>query len=912
MPPAPEKVSLPENPHALDSQAILDLLTTSQESGLTSQQVSSRYDQFGRNKLPDPNNRSPWLIFLLQFKSTIVYILIIAAIISFIYNHLLDVYIIVGIVIINAIVGFIQEFKAERSIEALKQLIIEQVTAIRDGKSVKLSAHELVPGDIIHLEEGNQVPADARLLSVKNLQTVEASLTGESLPLDKDPATLSKSTPMAEMLNIVWMGTSVGRGSATAVVIATGTATALGKIAKDLHEIEESEDHFKIKSDELGKQMGIVALVSTGLMFVVGYFIRNFTFEEIFMFSVASLVSAIPEGLPVILTIVLALSAQRMAKRNAIVRRLSATETLSVVDTIITDKTGTLTQNQMTITAAALPYQSLITVTKQDSQIYFDQAGQSPTKKHYPLQKLLDIASTCHSVTREFDEKNQETFTGDPTEVALVRLADQAAGGKSYHRQNMTQTDDLSFSQNHRWRASLVSYENSPKPEVFVIGSPETVLEKTAKILLPDHKLHTYTKEHQHTIQTQIDELTSKGMRVLALAYKPQLQGNFDHNQLDDFVFVGLAGMVDPPRPETKGAIAAAHKAGVNVIMATGDHPVTATAIGLDLGLITKDHPEEQVITEADFQQLTDQEVLDRLDKLKIFARMTPNAKMRLAKLLQGSGKTVAMTGDGVNDAPALKQAHIGIGMGKNGTQVAREASDIILADDNFATIIAAIEEGRTQFRNVRRTSFFMITTNLAETLSLVIFLLIGLPLPLLPKQILWLNLISGGVTDMALATEQIHGDVLNGPPKPKNEPILNRQVIPFLIMVSGIMILLSLIFFLLFQSQGFPKARTATFAILSLTQLFNMLNLRSIKKSIFTIGIFTNRNVNIALVGSFLLFLAVLYLPFLSNIFEFVPLTISELLMVTLASTSVIWASELYKLIHAKKINNKMAIKGH
>lgn len=906
MPTAPEKITIPDKPYTLEPQAILDQLTTTQDSGLTTQQVSSRYQQFGRNKLPDPNSRSPLIIFLLQFKSTIVYILIIAAIISYLYNHLLDVYIIVGIVIVNAIVGFIQEFKAERSIEALKQLIVQQVTVIRNGKEVKLSAHELVPGDIIHLEEGDQVPADARLLTIKNLQTVEASLTGESLPLDKNPAILPESTPMAEMLNIVWMGTSVSRGSATAVVFATGITTALGKIAKDLHEIEESEDHFKIKSDELGKQMGIVALISTGLMFAVGYFIRNFTFEEIFMFSVASLVSAIPEGLPVILTIVLALSAQRMAKRNAIVRRLSATETLSVVDTIITDKTGTLTQNVMTITAVALPYQPLIAITSENNQNHFDQAGHTPTTKHYPLQKLLDIAGMCHSVTREFDGKNQPTFSGDPTEVALVKLADQALTGNSYHRQNMTQTDDLSFSQDHRWRASLITYDKRlHEPEVFVVGSPETVLAKTSHILLPDHKLHAFTKEHQHNIQTQMTELTSKGMRVLALGYKPHFKDEFNHDLLDDFVFVGLAGMVDPPRPETKAAIAAAHRAGIKVIMATGDHPVTAAAIGLDLGLISTDHPQEHVITETDFQKLTDQEVIKHLKKLTIFARMTPNAKMRLAKLLQGEGKVIAMTGDGVNDAPALKQAHIGIGMGKNGTQVAREASDIILADDNFATIIAAIEEGRTQLRNVRRTSFFMITTNLAETMSLVIFLLIGLPLPLLPKQILWLNLVSGGVTDMALATEQIHGDVLSAPPKHQKEPILNRQVIPFLFIVTSVMIALSLIAFLIFQSQGFPKARTATFAILSLTQLFNMLNLRSIKKSIFTIGIFTNRNVNIALVGSFLLFLAVLYLPFLSNIFEFVPLTLWELLFVTIASTSIIATSEIYKIVRAKLHKN-------
>jgi P-type Ca2+ transporter type 2C len=903
------KVRIPQCPHSLPIETITSELGTDLKTGLSDRQVLARHEQFGRNRLPDPNQRSLIAIFLSQFKSTIVFILLVAAVISYIFDHHLDVYIILAIVIINAIVGFFQEFQAERSLEALKHLIIPHTKVKRNGQEAIISSHELVPGDVIILTEGDHIPADAYLCQLENVQTDESSLTGESMPINKTADPLPEETAVAERTNVIWMGSTMVAGKAEAVVVATGMHTMLGGIAKSLRNIEDQEDHFKIKTNELARQMAYLAIGSVAVMFFVGYFIRNFDFEEIFMFSIASLVAAIPEGLPVILTIVLALSAKRMASRNAIVRRLSATETLAVVDTIITDKTGTLTQNVMTVTGIALPYQPPIQVTYENGATTFTQDNNQPTPEHYPLQKLLDIAGSCHSVSREFSPDGEETFHGDPTEIALVNLADNASVSTSYLPKDINQLNDLPFNQELRRRASVIEYRSGETPELFVVGSPETVTSVCSTILLPDHAQHPFNDEHRQHIQDQILNLTQQGMRVLALAYRTHINPDeVKHETVGELTFAGIVGIIDPPRPETKQAITTAQKAGVTVIMATGDHPVTAQAIGLELGLITTNKPEEQVIGEAEFSRLSDEEVIKRLDKLRIFARMTPAAKLRLATLMQEQKHVVAMTGDGVNDAPALKKADIGISMGKNGTDVAREASDIILADDNFATIVAAIEEGRTQFRNIRRTSFFYITTNLTQTFTLILFLFLGLPLPLLPKQILWNNLVTAGITDMALATEPAHDDVLESGPKKEKEGILTRQVIPYLALMAGTMITLSLIFFAIYHGQGLYKARTVVFVIITMTQLYSVFNFRSLKKSIFKIGFFTSKSINIAVSLSFALMLLVLYAPGLSNMFEFEKLSLVELLITIGASSIVIWSSEAYKFIKNRQAARQAA----
>ena len=898
----PKKQSTSGKFHNEEYNDLFTNFKSNRSEGLSNQQVNNRVETYGRNVLPQNKKTSALSIFVNQFKSTVVIVLAIAAAISFAYNHRLDGYIIVGIILVNAVVGFIQEYQAERSIEALKDLVVPRTKVKREGKIQTISSQEVVPGDIILCSEGDSVPADARLFKTVNLQADESSLTGESLPVTKETDTLPLDTPLAEQKNMLWMGTQVVSGECEALVVATGSQTVLGNIARDLSGVEDEIDHFKVKTNQLGKQMALIALISTASIFFVGLFIRNFSFQEIFMFSVASLVSALPEGLPVILTVILALSAKRMASKNAIVRRLSATETLAVVDTIITDKTGTLTQNQMTVTAIRFPYQPHTEANHKGKKLSFTQGGETPTPEHFPLQKLLDITGSCHNVKREYDAKGKETFSGDPTEVALVTLADKAISSPSYDQRKIRQLQDLPFSQEHRWRASVIKYLDRNSTELFVVGSPEALMAQCSHILLPDHQNHEFSQERIDHVQKQIEDLTSQGMRVLAITFRPyDSKKDVEHDDVNNLTFVGLVGLIDPPHPETKDAIAKAHQANIQVIMATGDHPLTAKAIGLELGLIDKKDASGSILTEKDIVDLSDEELSEKLNHVKIFARMSPSSKLRLAALLQKQGKVVAMTGDGVNDAPALKGADIGIGMGKKGTDVAREASDIVLADDNFATIILAIEEGRTQLRNVRRTSFFYITTNLAESLTLILFLFFGLPLPLLPKQILWLNLVTGGITDLALATEPVHNDVLRSKPSKITDGILKKNYLPFLAIITLTIVGLASIFFLLYQSQGVVKARTTLFIVLSLSQIYNMFNMRSLKDSIFSMGFFSSRTINLAVVISLLLMLMVIYMPAFNTIFEFTSVTFFDLIISMLASFLVIIVGESYKKITAQ-----------
>jgi P-type Ca2+ transporter type 2C len=888
--------------HGLSISAALEEFNTS-EKGISEAEAISRVKRYGRNVLPDPASRSPLIILLSQFKSLLVYILLAAAGISYIYAHYLDVYVILGVIIINALVGFIQEFRAEKSIQALKRLIIQETKVIRGGQTKIVSVHELVPGDIMILEEGNRVPADGRLIAIKDLQTDESTLTGESLSISKEIKTLPATVPMAEQHNMVWTGTNVTKGQGQALVVATGATTVLGQIAKDLQSIEGQADHFMQKTDYLSKQMTVIAITTTVITFLIGYFVRQFPFEDIFTFAVASLVAGIPEGLPVVLTVVLGLSAFRMAKKHAIVRRLSATETLSVVDTIITDKTGTLTQNKMTATTIQFPYQPLITAKHAGDTVEFVQDNEAPTDKHHPLQTLLHIASACHGVRREMLPDETVDLIGDPTEIAYVTLADRASTSKSYTPQTIHQIADLPFSQENKWRVSLLKH-HAHDQMIAVIGAPEKVVSRCGRILMPDHHVHQLDNHHREDIAGQLSGLANQGMRLLCLAYKHVNEdvSEVNHDDVSDMIYLGLVGIVDPPRDEVPEAIETARRAGVTTYMATGDHPDTARAIAKEIKLIKADD-DSPVYTGAQIDDMSDEKLLETATTSRVFARMTPTAKLRLAQVLQAQGRIVAMTGDGVNDAPALKQAHIGIAMGKNGTDVAREASDIILSDDNYATIIAAIEEGRTQFRNIRRTSFFYIITNVAVSVALIVFLSVGLPIPLLPKQILWLNLVSSGVTDIALATEPIHDDVLEGPPRKSEENILNRAVLPLLISFTLFIVILALITFSILSVDGDAKGRTGVFAVLAICQLFNMINMRSIKKSVFKIGLFTNRNVTIALFLSIILLLSVIYIPPLQKLFDFAPLTMWELLAITAASSFIFWLSEGVKKIQYRNL---------
>jgi P-type Ca2+ transporter type 2C len=883
------------NPHSSQIETVLSFLKT-EKTGLSSRSAHARQEKIGWNELPQSDQISPLRIFSRQFFSLMVGILVIAAILSIIFQHLVDAIVIVAIIIINAIMGFVQEYKAERAIQALKKMVEPQVKVYRDGVLTVENPRILMPGDVIQLEEGDRVPADCRLLQVRNFQTMEASLTGESSPIDKQLEPVQVQASVAEQTNMVWMGTTIVRGAGEAVVVRIGSQTQFGQIAADLKSIKPQENHFEKKTRSLTKQMASLAIGSAAATFLVGFFVRQFELEEMLLYTIATMVSALPEGLPIILVIVLAVGAQRMAQRNAIVRKLSATETLGVVSVIVTDKTGTLTQNKMQARSIALPGLPAVVI---------DELGQEAEVGNF--EKLIEISSVCHNVRERSQShssgnsvSHDSDLIGDPTEQAVYNFSRKFLGS-DLGRGVLTphKIDDLPFVQELRLRASLVEL-NSGKKELFSVGAPELLLRRCNR-MLRQGELVDLTPAERNRLVAQVHKLTDQAMRVLAFAYLPVTKSTkeIDPEALQEMVFVGVLGIVDPPRPDVARAIVAARSAGIQVIMATGDHPQTATAIAREIGLLKpEDSTGDSVLTESHLEKLSDAELKRKLKMVRVFARLTPSSKLRLAKLLQSRGEVVAMTGDGVNDAPALKQADIGISMGITGTDVAREASEIVLADDNFASIVNAIEEGRTQFRNVRRTSCFLVVTNVSESVALLAALVIGFPLPLLPLQILWSNVITGGVTDVALAVEPSHPDVLQVPPRVTQENILSRSMMPLLLGIATATIVIILGVFAIALPHGLDYARTSVFVVLSITQLSMMFTMRSLHGSLAKIGLFTNRAIWWVFLIALALLLAAIFFPPIQNLMGFVSLSAQDMFALTVLASAVFFLGELIKQI--------------
>jgi len=888
--------------HSLSIKETLKRMSTT-SNGLREEEAKLRLEKYGLNELKEKKPISPLIIFLKQFNSFFVYILIIAAIISFIVKNLIDMYVIIAVIIINSSIGFFQEYRAEKSISALKQMIVQYARVYRNIELIKIPTKNLVPGDIILLEEGDRIPADARLLEIKNLTTVEASLTGESIPVIKKLSNLKQDTALADRSNMLWMGTFIATGTAKAVVIATNDETVLGSIVKDIETIKSPKSHFQQKTNTLAIQMSIIAIIGAMLTFIIGYFIRGFDFLEILIFTIASLVGGIPEGLPAVLAIVLGIGAFKMARRNAIIRRLPATETLGVVNIIITDKTGTLTLNTLTVEKILLPNEEEISVSG-DGWNHIGEFIQKKTPisplENPQLSKLLHISAICNN-SKVIKEENQEKYSiiGDPTEAALLVLAEKAGLKKEVIEAKEERIEDLPFNQILKCRASLSSLTKEKKKQVYVIGAPEIILKESTYIL----KLNTekkLTHQEKNLISKQITYLTSKAMRVLAIAYKNvhPTKNNLSDNDINNLTYVGLVGMIDPPRPEVEEAIEKAHKAGIRVIMVTGDHKNTARAIAKEIRLIKTDS--EKVLTEEELSALSPQEFEETLKTVNVFTRLSPHMKFKIASTLQKHGNIIAMTGDGVNDAPALKKSDIGIAMGIMGTDVARESAEIVLTDDNFASIINAVEEGRMVFTNTKQTSFFLITTNFATDLTIISTLLMGFPIPLLPTQILWLNLVTDTCPAIGLAAEPTQNSIHEEKPKNPKENILTKEIIPFLFLMTLIMSVLTALIFFYFIEE-LTKARTAAFVVITLTQLFNSFNMRSLNKSLFKVGIFTNKYLITLLIISFLLLLLVVYIPLLQNLFEFTTLTILEFIILLALSSLVLWTGEAYKLLRKK-----------
>lgn len=898
------------NFYALGTKEALEKLSSKKE-GLTQKEAGERLKKFGPNVLPEKKKKNPLLLFIKQFHSFLIYILLFAAAIAYGTGHMVDFYVVIFVVFFNAVMGFVQEYRAEKAVEALQNMMSPHARVYRDGQLHDIEAKDLVPGDIVHLVAGDKVPADVRIIDQSNLRTQEASLTGESAPISKNIDTLPPETGLADRKNMAWMGTFIADGQCDAVVVSTGSATAFGKIAESISKIKKQKSHFEKKTDSLAKKVAAFAVLGATVTFFVGFYViePKPEFAELLIFTLASLVSGIPEGLPAILVVVLAIGASRMAARNAIVKTLPAGETIGVADIIITDKTGTLTQNAMTVERVVISNDEKYSVTGHgwSSEGEFMKGNSEPVavkaEQAVDLQKLLHISAVCNSATVRKNKEEYEIM-GDPTEAGIAVLAQKAGLTKDKALEGKELIADFPFNQKLKYRSSIV--EDGGKREFYIVGAPEVLLENSTHTF-SDGKKQKLSPEHKKELYKNTEEMAKDALRVLGLAYREVSADTkkFSEDLASELVFVGLVGMKDPARPEVPKAIERAKAAGVKVIMATGDHKETAFAISKEIGLIDiaeDESAEGHVLTGAEVEKMSKRELKKAAREVLVFARLEPNTKLKLADALQKQGHVVAMTGDGVNDSPALKKADIGIAMGIIGTDVAREASKVILADDNFATIVNAIEEGRIIFNNVRISSTFLISTNVAEDFTIISSMLIFHQFPLLATQILWLNLVTDSAAGIPLATERAgNKKVLDHPPRSPKESILSGPAIANLVIVGAIMVIASVFVFGFHLEESIDKARTATFTVMAFTQIFHMLNLRSLRISVFKLGLFSNKFVNIGLATSVVLQIMVIYTPFFQNIFNFVSISPIEFIILVVISSFVLWIGEAYKVLQKK-----------
>jgi len=886
--------------------------------GLHWDEVEKRWHQYGQNAIESGKKVSRLKIFLDQLINPLVLILFLAAGISLIADHAVDAIVIGVIIIINSIIGYIQESKAEEALEALKNRAAPAATVLRvnpdTGESLEqiIPAADIVPGDVILLETGDKVPADARLLTAINLEVDESMLTGESLPVQKKIEKIEGSAGIGDRLNLVYSGTAVTHGRGKAVVYATGIKTEIGKIAALIQQAEKITTPLKRQADKLGKYLALFAVAFSTLIFVIGLFnLNGSSWQDIFLFALSSAISSIPEGLPAVMTITLAVGVNRMAKRNAIIRKLQAVDTLGAASVICTDKTGTLTTNQMTVQQVFSGGQ-----TVEVSGVGFAPEGEFiwdgndvVVEPKTPLFWTLAGGAICNDARLTYNEEHKGhewSIKGDPTEGALIVLSAKAHLWKDQLEDDFPRVDEIPFDSKRKYMATFHE-DQTGRSFVFLKGAPEEVLDFCTLSHTNTEVKKLSVKEKQFILD-QNRLMAEKAMRVLAVAYSEGGKEGWReikeeiHQGKGELIFAGLIGMIDPPREEAKEAIRVCHKAGIRVVMATGDHPITAKAIAKELNMLDKD---SKVLTGADVDGMSEEEFDQATRETAVFARVSPELKYRLVESLKRQGEVVAMTGDGINDAPALKSAQVGVAMGIAGTDVAKEASDMVLTDDNFSSIVNAVEEGRVVFQNIRKVVKFLISTNFGEDLTILLSMLLfkGLPLIFTPVQILWVNLVTDGVLDITIAMEPKEQDVMNEPPRKINAQIVNKEILLNTIFVAAIMAVGTLLMFNYgYQNQGIVHARTMAFVTLALYQVFNAFNVRSRTKSVFSMGMFTNQYLNIAIPVSVLLLIATVYVPFMQNVMQTSPLLLKEWAMIVPLTSSILFLVELRKAWRAKR----------
>lgn len=862
--------------HALSTGQALKELGSS-ETGLSIEQAEARLKESGFNELREKKKQSLRMLFLRQFTGFLVLILIIACAFAFFIGETIDAIVIGIIIVANSLLGFWQEFKAEKAMDALKKMAAHKAKVLRNGALKLIDARLLVPGDIIALEEGEKVPADARIIEAINLQIDESGLTGESIPVEKGTIAIDGSTLLADRKNIVFMNTVVSFGRGKAVVAATGMQTEFGKIAETMQSIEEQETPLAKRLDEFGKRLGIIILAIALLLLVLLSIKNGFNFDAVLV-AVSLAVAAIPEGLPAIVTITLAVGMRAMAKQNAVIRKATAVETLGCTTVICSDKTGTLTRNEMNVRKIVLQEKEFEFLGNG-----FETAGaivcegknlqQQEIAGQEGISLLLQDAVLCNNA-------ELGSLIGDSTELALL-VAAKKAGLEKKSFSNWKLVAEAPFDSDRK-RMSVV-FENGKKERfVFCKGSAESVLVQSNRFFA-SKKEKKMDEKNREKILSRNNKMASSGLRVLGFAFRKleKSEIKFDASSLEQkMVFLGLAGMIDSARKESAEAIALARQAGIKVKMLTGDHKLTAIAVAREIGLITG---ESEAITGAELDAFSDAQLSDRIENLKVFARVTPEHKIRIVEALQKRNEVVAMTGDGINDALALKKADIGISMGLTGTDVAKEASSMVLADDNFATIVAAVREGRKVFANIKNFVRYLLAANIGEVIIVAGAVLAGFPLPLLPIQILWMNLVTDGLPALALGKEPLDEELMKKPPRKKNENMI-AQMLPFIIVtgiIATIAVMAAFLFADPFSDSGIVKARTMAFATLVVFELVLVFNCRSETKSARQLGFFSNRALLLAVLSSFALTFAAIQLSALEPVFKTTALSLGEWVLV-------------------------------
>lgn len=829
------------NPYTISREDLLKELSVSPERGLSTQEAQERLAKYGENKLTEKKKKTNLQRFLDQFKDAMIIILLVAAAVSFgvaCFGHdpmeFFEPALILLIVVLNAVLGMMQESKAEKALDALKNLSAPHARVLRDGKEQVIDASQLVPGDIIRLEAGDFIPADVRLLKSVSLKSEEAALTGESVPAEKDAGQeIPENAPLGDRANMVFSGCSITYGTATAVVTGTGMRTEMGKIAGLLEGEAETQTPLQQKLAQLGKYLGFLALAACAVIFAVGLF-NGIPVLEIFMTSVSLAVSAIPEGLPAIVTIVLAIGIQRMVKKNALIRRLPAVETLGSASVICSDKTGTLTQNRMTLTKVWVEGEpALEAVSSQNSQA---------------ARKLLQYGALCCDGSVTFGEDGSEQHIGDPTETAILVAAHKNGMEQGALEKAAPRLAELPFDSDRKLMTTVNRIDG--QLVAIVKGAFDMM---AARCVSGDLS----------AAQEKNEEMSRQALRVLAVGYKPleEVPEELTSDTLETgLTLLGLVGMIDPPRPEAKAAVATCRQAGIKPVMITGDHVVTASAIARELGILEEG---DRAITGAQLDDMTDQELDKEVARISVYARVSPENKIRIVKAWQRQGQVVSMTGDGVNDAPALKAADIGCAMGITGTDVAKGAADMTLTDDNFATIVDAVREGRGIYANIRKVVGFLLGTNIGEVLTVFFAMILWHKTPLLSMQLLWINLVTDSLPAISLGMEAVEDDVMDQKPKPKDEGIFAHGLGVRVVLQGCMFALLTLTAFVLGERFGgsLEAGQTMAFLVLSLTQIVQAFNMRS-EHSLFRIGPFTNRKLNGAALISLALVAFVLVTP--------------------------------------------------